>query len=322
VPIQVKPLPQAGKPEGFQGAVGTFAISASVDKSSLKANEALNYTLKISGSGNLKLIAAPEIEVAADIEKYDAKVNDQLNETMSGVSGSREFSYLMIPRHEGDYNLQPLKFSYFNPASQKYVTLTTSGFSLQVAKGDPGSNVTAFSSGAQQDVKLLDKDIRYIKTDTDLKLGNSDFYGTAGFWLLLLAGPVLFVSAFFYRKSYRENNKDQVLVKSRRASKMASKHLATAQKQLATGDIKVFYEAVYRGLYSYLGDKFNIAAADLNQENIAEQLKYRGISERLIGQLADTIALCEMARYAPVSGISGQEVFDKAKSIINDIENA
>lgn len=322
VPIMVKPLPEAGKPAGFKGAVGTFAISASVDKQELKANEALNYTLKVSGSGNIKLISAPEIEVPADIEKYDAKVADKLNETMDGVSGSREFSYLMIPRHEGDYTLQPLKFSYFNPGTEKYVTLTASGFNLKVAKGDPGSTVTAFSSGAQQDVKLLDKDIRYIQTNADLQQGSQGFYGSAGFYLLLLAGPVLFASAFFYRKKYRENNKDQALVKSRKANKMAAKHLAVAQKQLSGGNKKAFYEAVYKGLYGYLSDKFNIGAADLNQDNIAETLKQRGISEQLVAQLADTLAMCEMARYAPVTGISEQEVFNKAKSIVNDIENA
>ncbi|TKC06303.1 BatD family protein [Pedobacter frigoris] len=320
VTINVKPLPETGKPEGFEGAVGNYSMEAAIDRSELKANESLNYTIKISGSGNLKLLKAPELTLAADIEKYDPKVNDKITETISGVSGNRDFTYLLIPRHEGNYAIAPFKFSYFNPSTQRYVVLNSKGFDLKVAKGAPGSNVTAYSAG-QQDVKLLAKDIRYVKTD-NLKLSRSGegFSGSPLYYVLLGTGPVLFLFALGYRKWYRENNADYIAVKSRNANKIANKHLAMANKQLQSGDKKLFYEAIYKGLYGYLSDKLNIAAADLNQENIAFQLKVRGVKDELINQLSETIDLCEMARYAPVSGISEKEVFDKAKTIINEIE--
>jgi len=322
ITINVKPLPEAGKPEGFNGAVGNFSIGANLDKSSVKANEALNYTLKITGSGNLKLLKAPELTLPADIEKYDPKVNDDIKETMTGVSGSREYSYLLIPRHEGNYTIEPLKFSYFNPATGRYVSLTSGSFPVKVAKGDPGSNVTAYATGGQQDVKTLAKDIAYIKTgNPGLTKDGEGFYGSALYYMLLCSGPVLFLAAFGYRKWYRENNRDVIKVKGRNANKIAAKHLASAQKQLISGDKKAFYENVYRGLYGYLSDKLNISAADLNKENIGEQLKLRTVNESIIDQLTDTLDLCEMARYAPISGISEQEVFDKAKTIINDIED-
>lgn len=322
IAINVKPLPEAGKPAGFEGAVGNFSIAAIVDKSSLKANEALNYTLKVSGTGNLKLLKAPTVNFPADLEKYDPKVTDHLTESLNGVSGSREYAYLLIPRHEGNYTIAPLKFSYFNPASQKYVTLSTGSFDLKVAKGAPGSNVTAYSSANQQDIKMLAKDIIYIKMNTGglHKKGNS-FYGSAAYYLLLGIGPLLFLAALAYRKRYRENNRDQAAVKGRNANKIAAKHLASAKKQLLAGNKQLFYQDVYKGLYRYLGDKFNIAAAELNKGNIRAQLAARGIAEHLIGQLEETLDLCEMARYAPVSGISEQEVFDKAKNTINEIES-
>lgn len=322
ITINVKPLPDAGKPEGFTGAVGNFFISANLDKSSIKANEALNYALKISGTGNLKLLKAPELTLPADIEKYDPKVNDNIKETMSGVSGSREYSYLLIPRHEGSYTIEPLKFSYFNPVTEKYMTLSSGPFPVKVAKGDPGSNVTAYASGNQQDVRMLAKDIAYIKTGNPglTKVGEG-FYASALYYILLCTGPILFLAGFGYRKWYRENNRDVVKVKGRNANKIAAKHLANAQKQLLSGDKKAFYEDVYKGLYAYLSDKLNISAADLNKDNIREQLNLRAVKEPLIDQLTETLDLCEMARYAPISGISEQEVFDKAKTIINDIED-
>ncbi|MEJ2880024.1 BatD family protein [Pedobacter sp. GR22-6] len=320
ITINVKPLPESGKPVGFQGAVGNFSIAASLDKSTLKANEAINYALKISGSGNLKLLKAPVLDLAADIEKYDPKVNDQITESMSGVSGSREYSYLLIPRHEGKYKIEPYQFSYFNPATQRYVTLSTKDFELQVAKGLAGDNVTAFSGG-QQDVKSLATDIRYIKTDeVELSRSVEEFDQSPLYYVLLGSGPVLFLFALGYRKWYREQHRDQVGLKSKRAGKMANKHLAEARKQLELGNQKAFYEAVYKGIYGYLSDKLNIDAANLNQEHIVAQLQARNVDESLIRQLTESLELCEMARYAPVSGLSQQQVFDKVKNTINEIE--
>ena len=322
ITINVRPLPEAGKPEGFNGAVGNFSIGANLDKPSVKANEALDYTLKVTGSGNLKLLKAPELSLPADIEKYDPKVNDDIKETMGGVSGSREYSFLLIPRHEGNYTIEPLKFSYFNPVTGRYVSLTSGSFAVKVAKGDQGSNVTAYATGGQQDVKMLAKDIAYIKIgNPGLIKDGEGFYGSALYYVLLCTGPVLFLAAFGYRRWYRENNNDVVKVKGRNAKKIAAKHLENARKQLISGDKKIFYEDVYRGLYGYLSDKLNISAADLNKENIREQLKLRAVNESIIDQLTETLDLCEMARYAPISGISEQEVFDKAKTIINDIED-
>ena len=323
ISISVKQLPEAGKPASFQGAVGSFAIASSIDKSALKANEAINYKLKVSGRGNFKLLKTPELTLATDIEKYDPKISDQLTESLDGVSGSREYTYLLIPRHEGSYKLAPFKFSFFNPATRKYVELSTDAYELKVAKGDPGANVTAFTNGGQQDVAELEKDIRYIKTaSTALSVPATGFYGSTLFLFSLIAGPIAFLLALGYRSWYRNQNKDAVAVKGRRASRIAAKHMANAQKQLASGDTKVFFEAVYKGLYGYLADKLNISAANLSKEIIEEALKERSIDPAVIKEVDETIDLCEMARYAPMAGVSQVEVLEKAKRIIKDIENA
>ncbi|MEJ7558287.1 MAG: BatD family protein [Pedobacter sp.] len=323
ISINVKQLPEAGKPEGFQGAVGNFAIASSIDKSALKANEALNYKLKVTGSGNFKLLKTPELTVATDIEKYDPKIADQLTQTLEGVSGNREYTYLLIPRHEGTYQLAPFQFSYFNPATRKYVVLNTAAYDLKVAKGDPGTNVTAFANGGQQDVAELEKDIRYIKTSpSDLAMSGNGFYGSVLFFFSLIAGPIAFLLALGYRTWSRDHNKDAVAVKGRKASKIAARHMANAQKQLTSGDTKIFFEAVYKGLYGYLADKLNISAADLSKEIIGDALRKRSVDAAVIKDVDETIDLCEMARYAPMSGVSQPEVLERAKRIIKDIENA
>jgi len=320
VTVHVMPLPDAGRPAGFSGAVGNFTVAADVDKKELKANETMNYNLKISGTGNLSLINAPNINPPADFEKYDPKVTDNITVDVAGTSGSRQYTYLLIPRHQGDFTLAPPGFSYFNPVSRRYVTLPAKSYAIKVNKGDAVANSAVFNS--QQDVKVLDKDIRYIKTSSpDLYKDGEGFYGSTGFYLLLLLGPLAFAGAFLYRRWDDEQNSDPVRLKSRQANKIAAKHLANANKQLIAGDKKAFYEAVARGLYGYLSDKLNIPVADLNKENITAQLKLKGLDDSTINQLDDTMDLCEMARFAPVTSISEQQVFDKAKNTINEIEN-
>ncbi|MGN8067597.1 BatD family protein [Mucilaginibacter sp. 22184] len=318
--IHVKPLPP-GKPDGFAGAVGKFSISTSLDKKELKANDPLNYSIKISGTGNLKLLKPLSPVFPADFEKYDPKTEDTIAEKESGETGTRIYNYLLIPRHEGNFSIDPVKFAYFNPATGKYVSLPTQGFKIKVNKGTLENNVTAFSGSDKQDVKLLNKDIRYIKTSGDITKNGEGFYDSDLYYSLLAFGPLLFVGALIYGKWYERHNSDVVEVKKRKAGRIAAKHLASAQAQLTAKNSKAFYESVFRGLYGYLSDKLNIAAADLNREKIASELKARSLDEGLINELLDTLDLCDMARYAPVSSVSEQQVFDKAKSMINDIED-
>jgi len=322
VVVHVKPLPEAGKPAGYSGAVGQFSVEASIDKTHLKANEALNYKIKVTGSGNIKLLKDLNPQFPADFEKYDPKMTDSVKESAEGVSGTRIYNYLVIPRHKGDFTIAPVTFSYFNPSTGKYVTLTTKSFKINVEKGLNENNVTSLSDDDKEDVKLLNKDIRYLKTgDADLHEEGDSFFGSAGFYLLLLLGPILSVVAFMVRNQMRIKNADVVGVKSRRASKVAAKHLANANKELQANNTQTFYEAVFKGLYGYLSDKLNISYADLDRDKITTALRAKSAKEETIGELLDTLDLCEMARYAPVTQISAQQVFEKAKRIINAIED-
>ncbi|HVW96908.1 MAG TPA: BatD family protein [Mucilaginibacter sp.] len=321
VVIHAIPLPEAGKPDSFTGAVGTFSIRASVDKTELKANDALNYNIKVAGAGNIKLLEALKTDFPPDFEKYDPKITDTTNEHASGMSGSRVYNYLLIPRHEGEYTIDPVKFSYFNPATKRYVTLTSKSFKIKVDKGPAESNVTALAGANKQDIKMLDKDIRYIKTDdTTLSKKGDGFFGSVAFYLLLALGPVACAGAYNYRNRMYRLNSDIVAVKNKRAAKIAARHLANAQKQLDAESGAVFYESVFKGIYGYLSDKLNIPYAKLDRETIANALHAKLPDEVLVKNLLDTLDLCEMARFAPVTHITRQEVFEKAKGIISDIE--
>lgn len=322
VVIHVKPLPETGKPDSFTGAVGAFNMETGIDKTELKANEALNYKIKITGAGNIKLLKTVNANFPADFEKYDPKITDTITEKLSGVSGSRVYNYLLIPRHEGEYTIDPIKFSYFNPATNRYYTVTSKAFKVKVNKGVAESNVTALAGENKQDIKMLDKDIRYIKTgDAALTKNGGGFFGSVPYYLLLLLGPVACIAALNYRNRMIKFNSDIAAVKNKRAGKVAAKHMANAQRQLQANNTALFYEDVFKGMYGYLSDKLNIPYANLDRETITTTLNARLPDEALVNRVLETLDLCEMARFAPVTHITKQEVFEKAKGIISDIEN-
>ncbi len=322
VTVNVKPLPIQGKTQGFTGAVGNFSIHVILDKKKVRANEALNYIVTLSGNGNLKLLKEPEIIFPSEFEKFDPKITDSITVGVTGVKGNRKFSYLIIPRREGNYSLNPTKFSYFDPVIGKYYTLTTPQFSIEVEKGLASNTPTVYTPTEKQDIKILDKDLRYIKSgDPFLVKKNHSFFGSFSYYMLLALGPLAFLAGLFYKRKREEALRDGVKTKSRLANKLATRHLMNAEKQLTLGNKSLFYEDLSKGLYGYLSDKLNIPLASLNQEKIRSTLTTRLYQPEIIENLSSTLNLCEMARYAPVSNVSEKDILDKAKKIIQEIES-
>jgi len=319
-PIKITVLPHpTPKPDNFNGAVGNLDMTVDVSANEVKANEAINIKVKISGKGNINLVEAPIIDFPSDFEIYDPKVIDKTSTTANGVSGYKEFDFLVIPRNKGTYNIDPITFSYFNPATKKYKTITSAPININVLKGEAGSENMVYT-GNKEDIKVLGNDIRYIHTQdiTPTNTSNS-FYGSLSFYLLLLLAPILFIVAFVFRNKFRIAQSDVVGMKSKKANKVATKLLSAAKQSLAANNKNEFYENVSKALFGYIGDKLNIAVSELNQNNIKDKLIAISVAEQTINSLIETIELCDMARFAPVS-VSEQEVYNKAENIINQIE--
>ncbi|MCW3102103.1 MAG: hypothetical protein JWO09_543 [Bacteroidetes bacterium] len=322
--IEVLPLPEAGKPPGFAGAVGDYNYKVELSGDKVKANEALNLLITISGKGNLKLVEAPKIGFPEDFEAYDPKVKENIS-VGAGMSGSKTFDYLVIPRHEGDYKINNLDFSFFNPSKNEYVTIPAPELNIHVDKGEGNSNTSAnvYSPANKTEVRELGTDIRYIKTQgPELRDKNDYFFGSGAFWTGLISPFLLFFIFLFYRRRSIEQNKDAVAVKSRQATKMAKKRLSAAEEHLRSLNRELFYLEISQALYGYLSDKLNISGSSLNKGTIAEMLAARSVSGTTIAQLISTLDNCEFARYAP-SAVSGDLnlIYTSTVELITKIEN-
>lgn len=323
VKITVKDLPQESD-NAFKGAVGTFSMQATSDNDKVKANDAINLKIKISGKGNLKLIDAPEVEVPTDFEKYDPKVSDNTNISESGVSGSKTFEYLLIPRHEGEYSIDPIKFTYFDLDKKQYVQLHSSEFKITVKgiSGDAGAAQSVATSQNKTDIKLLGKDISFIKTGKLTTKAVSTFYLSALYYLLFVIPFAALIILIFFIRRRNKLAGDAEYMRSSRATKMAHKRLAIAKKMIDAKKDDSFYEEISKALYGYASDKLNINFSEMTKENLKQKLISRNIPDTITEKIISTIDLCELAQYAPLTQNNDtHKIYAEAAAIITELEN-
>lgn len=320
--IHVTPLPS--KPAGFSGAVGQFSISSSCSPQEVTANDAISLRLNVKGTGNMKLINAPKVDFPKDFETYDAKVNDKFSLTKNGLSGSKEFEYLAVPRHAGQYKIPSISFVYFDTESKTYKTLKTEEYTINVKKGaGSSSNTMNDYSNQQQDVKELDQDIRFIKLgEVSYEKNGESFFGTTEYLMYYLVPFVLFVIALIVGRRQLKENANVAKSRGKKANKMALKRMKNASKLLKSQSQNEFYDEVMRALWGYIADKLNMPQENLNKDNIQSELASRGVSEDVSGAFIKALNDCEFARYAPGDAASNmQSVYDGAIDAISKMED-
>lgn len=322
VVINVQLLP--AKPAGFSGAVGEFKLASSINATDVKTNDAVTIKLTLIGTGNMKLIGTPEVKFPQDFEIYDPKVTDDYKLTNSGLTGTKTFEYLAIPRHAGNFTIPAIEFTYFDLKSNSYKTLKTEAYNLKVAKGQGNADQVISDFTNKESVKMLGKDIRFIKLgDSSLRPKGDFFFGTVGYYLCYLIPLLLFVVfAVIYRQKALENA-NVAKVKTKKANKVATRRMKLAGKLLAENKKNEFYDEVLKALWGYISDKLSIPVSQLSKDNIEAELTNYGVQEALIAEFIGVLNECEYARYAPGNENEAMDkVYSASVEVISKMENS
>ncbi len=318
VEVTVTELP-GNAPSSFKGAVGEMEMQVKADRTQVKANEAIELTVTYAGKGNLKLLEAPDLELPGDLEQYDPKVTDKINVNAGGMSGSRSFQYLVIPRHEGDFLITPLEFTYFDTRSGSYRTIASEPLNLQVSPGD--GTAAAVQRPNKTDVQVLGKDIRYIRTgDLELRPTGEHLFGSVA-WFAGLGAPALaFVVFLGWRRKREAELLDVAGSRRKHADKVARKRLSDAEIALKSSDRQAFYDALGKALHGFVADKFGLGPAEINAANLrTHYMSYTG-GEPVANDYIRLMEACDMARYAPVEDRPRQQLYDEAAALIGRTE--
>ncbi len=323
IKITVLPLPKTNVPSSFKGAVGKFSLSAAVAKHTIKTNEPLSLKATITGTGNIKILEAPEIKLPADFEKYDPKVNETIDRNGGAISGSKTFEWLIVPRYPGEKKIPPLEFSYYDVGRNQYVTAKTDEITLEVEKGSAEAP-SAASGLSKEDVKILNQDIRFIKSSSRVfRRRTEQALSTDAALALFLVPFGAFIGLVIYRRKSLKESADIVSFRSRRAMKIAGKRLKQAKSLLAGANADEFYTEISRALWTYVADKLSIDRSALSIDTVTETLTEKHLDAVLVARIKDCLENCEFARYAPASSqqVEKQKMYDSASSIIVEIEH-
>ena len=321
VTVSVSPLP-AGAPASFAGGVGEFRISAKVSKDTLKTHEAASLLVTVSGKGNVSLLEAPKVTLPIDVEVYDTKVTDKIDKT--GLSGSRTYEFPFIPRSHGDFEIDPVKYSYYDVNQRKYVTLETAPIPLVVLRGNESETSGVVISGsAPKDVKNLASDIRFINIkDSSLAPKGQFFAGSFLFWMLAALLVVIAAVLWAALRRLAARRADVAGTRNRKATKMALKRLQLANTFLKQNLYTAFYEELHKALLGFISDKLNIPSAELSRDRITEALGENGVPASRTETFIGILDACEYARYAPSAGNEAMAAhYESALDVISSLDS-
>ncbi|NNL08169.1 MAG: protein BatD [Croceitalea sp.] len=317
--LNVKPLPEDGKPSNFGGAVGEFDFTVTTSKTDLNASESLQATVEITGQGNLKLFQLPEPDLPSALEVYEPEYSENVRTTPVGMQGKVSNNYTIVPSFRGKYPIPSIPFSYFNPKTGKYTTLNSEEITINVLDGPSDGNLNSGLSSNQRIVIPSGKQFHFIKVSPNLtRIGTDYFFGSKRFFMLLL-GPLLLIPLVILIRNNRKKQAENVEGnRLRKANKLAKKYLSTAKKEL--GNTDNFYIALEKALHNYLKAKLKIETTEFSKEKITELLNKKEVEEQTTTQFISLLQNCEMARYSPLTIVQMQDDYNKASEVITLID--
>jgi len=294
--INVKNLPSQGKPDSFSGAVGEFEFDVILNKNSLRATESFQAELKVKGSGNLKLFDLPNILVPNSMELFDPEREELISTNLSGMSGSISKLFTIIPRFQGNFPIEEVEFSYFNPETEKYKILKSPRLTIDVYDGPALSNTI---TNDNSNIITSDDSFRFIKIKGNLReIKNDIFFESKLFYALVTSPFALLLSLLaltIYRRNRMESSDELIRIEERQINKM----IESAKDSV--GDKILFYDKIEKAIIKSLIVKFSIRMESLNKDKIEQIGEEKGLSRNDITLIIRLIENCEKARYSQSS---------------------
>lgn len=312
--INVKALPENGKPESFTGAVGSFDFKVVPSKTTVSGGQAIELTLSSEGRGNLKLFQLPKAIVPAGLEAYDPAHSEDVDVPITGMQGRITDKYNIIAQKKGRYTIAPIAFSYFDPGTGSYKTITSTPIEINVLSDASAEDMAAAASAENNKPKFRANAENTHFTRTD----KGDFFGSVLFYIFIVMPFALIPVIIIARRKKDEMDSDVVGNRKKHTNKLAKKYLGEAKA--AIGKKEPFYVALERALHNFLRTKLSIETADMSKQNIRELLLSKNADAATIDNFITIMNNCEFARYAPSTDAAMQQDYDLAETVMTSLE--
>ena len=309
--IQILPTPRDA-PGSFSGAIGTFKMSASIDKTAIPLDGAITLTMRIEGDGDARFVSPPSQQLHG-FEVYEPNLLNEEKRVINGrISSTKTYEYLLVPQAGGTYSVIP-EFSYYNVDSAIYMTTYGPTYTIRVAGGSRNQTIST-----DTDARLVP-----IYTKTEFRrYSNNSLFSTGHVGFLSVCGLAFLILGGVRWRNIQQGKIDPKLLKSKKAKRIANAKLAESKIHLEKKEIKEFYSSLSDGLFDYLSRKFDISIANISKDSLTSLLSGIGLKDELGKILHDVIDRSEMAIYAGFTPEKAREDFEIAKDIIVEMEEA
>ncbi|MDG2371765.1 MAG: BatD family protein [Flavobacteriaceae bacterium] len=319
--LYVKELPINNKPENFSGAVGKFSLDFLTSKKSLKALESFQSIVKVTGKGNLNLFKLPKIKVPSTLEVFEPEYKEEINTTLSGMEGSIQNTYTIVPQVQGKYPIPSIEFSYFDPEKESYQTLKSIEHIVDVygsdfLKSNNNKNYTNTTIGLKTNTN---KNFGFIKlTSKFIPINELEFWKKSTYWLIIFFPLIVLPIIVLIRKLLMSRIVDKNALKSKRRSKLAIKYMGSAKKHM--GNKSKFYDSLEKALHNYLKANLQIETVDIQKEIIVDSLIKLEAKKSTIDDFMIILNNCDMARYSPMTDVKMRQDYSSAIDIIEKLD--
>jgi hypothetical protein len=299
VVIHVKPLPEAGKPADFSGAVGQFSIQSSLSSTTLKTNETDTLTLVVTGTGNLPMINAPILHVPSGLESYDPSAKEQLDQTVSPIKGRKVFSYVFTAGSAGSYSIPAINLSYFDPQTTSYKTVSADPLLIKVLPGPQRAQPGVEATGESVSRKPWIWEV----------LGGIILIGLA-LWIgirkakrkevkVVTQAPTPKDTPSPYAPQALWDTKVQQMAPAAVTTFEEKDWLEDAREKLKNGNTAEYYRSLNAGIWGFLQDRLALSG-ERNKNKVLELMEEKGFSPFVREETRQLLDECELALYAPV----------------------
>jgi BatD DUF11 like domain len=307
--IQVKPLPEAGKPENFKDAVGNFNIEASVEKNRFSTDETGKLLITISGKGNMQLLTIPEIDWPSGFEVYETKITDNINNTTIPISGSKTFEIPFTVADTGAHSIPVIKLSFFDPAAGSYKMVSTKSILLNISKGtgNPVDSATIVSKKTKPQ-SLLNK-----------------IFASRWLVILLLAGII--IVAFIFWLTKEKKNEEKIVTEGIKKEEPTIdtpvylspniNYLEKTENCLMKNDCVDFYSLLSKELKQFLSKKFSTDKENINSKTLLTIMDNKNIDNNISVQTQQLFEEIEWQLYTPFERSEKlQNMYVRAQTLI------
>jgi hypothetical protein len=322
--LTVKPLPEEGKPEDFDGAVGNFVMNIKASPTELTAGDPITLTMTLEGRGALEALKMPSLESWREFKQYPETSSINYTDQV-GLSGTKRFEKVVIPSNAEVSEIPEIKFSFFNPLSETYTTLSQPPIPLVVTPNLSATSQPTIVAGASTDSMPLNitTNIVHIKPRFGTLATATAPWISRPTFLWFQAIPLAAWLGAFALRQFRDRAQRNPLAKRRKRVRALVAQGLTQLRQLAESeDSEAFFALLFRLLQEQIGERLDLPSNAITESVIDERLHDQFPESDQLQDLERLFHSCNQSRYAPVtSSVELGQLAEDAAEIIANLQN-